>query len=143
MQEQPQEETVRIDVEDYAVWVAIYDNGKAIHQKDWFNKELPEEDRPSYDSLDREKLTQFQMCTPDGRLLFSVNFKPGTGGRLIWRRRVQNMPGYGVVPIYIVGKRGAFVAAILPDLTIMLDDNFNAENALLSEPESVKGETDG
>lgn len=130
--------------EDYAVWRSIHEVAprkfKTYEQKAFFDTSLPEEDRPHYELLDRKTLHQFQMLKPDGTIILSIPFKEGQGGRLIWRRRVQMMPGMGVVPIYIVGKRGAFVAAILPDYSIILDDNFDENNALLGDIDKVSGE---
>ena len=123
--------------EDYAHWVAIYKDDetnqvRAVHQKD---------SGVSYEDLDRsDDLIQFQMVRPDGQIILSVPFKPGQGGQLIWRRRRQVEPGGGEVWFYIIGKKGAFVACILPDYSLIIDNNFNEDNAILSGIEPVKGE---
>lgn len=123
--------------EDYAHWVAIYKNPEtntvsAVHQKDT---------DVSYEKLDRsENLIQFQMVKPDGTIILSVPFKPGQGGQLIWRRRRQVEPGGGEVWFYIVGKKSAFVVCILPDYSLIIDNNFNEENAVLSGIQPVEGE---
>ena len=123
--------------EDYAHWVAIYKDDatnkvSAVHQKD---------SGVSYEELDRsDNLVQFQMVKPDGTIILSVPFKPGQGGQLIWRRRRQVDPGGQEVWFYIVGKKSAFVACILPDYSLILDNNFNEDNAVLSGIQPVKGE---
>jgi hypothetical protein len=123
--------------EDYAHWVAIYKNDSnnqvtAVHQKDT---------NVSYEELDRsDNLIQFQMVKPDGTIILSVPFKPGQGGQLIWRRRRQVDPGGQEVWFYLVGKKSAFVACILPDYSLILDNNFNEDNAVLSGIQPVKGE---
>lgn len=123
--------------EDYAHWVAIYQDPEtntvsAVHQKD---------SGISYEELDRsDNLIQFQMVKPDGSIIFSVPFHKGQGGQLVWRRRRQRDPGDNEVWFYIVGKRGAFVACLLPDYSIILDNNFNEANAVLSEVTPVRGE---
>ena len=123
--------------EDYAHWVAIYKNPEtntvsAVHQKDT---------DVSYEKLDRsENLIQFQMVKPDGTIILSVPFKPGQGGQLIWRRRRQVEPGGNEVWFYIVGKKSAFVVCILPDYSLIIDNNFNEDNAVLSGIQPVEGE---
>lgn len=123
--------------DDYALWVAIYQDEAtnkqwAVHQKD---------SGASYEELDRsDKLVQFQLVKPDGSIIFSVPFKQGQGSRLIWRRRVQQDAGGNIVTFYLVGKKGAFVTCLLPDYTMILDDNFNENNAVLSGIQPVKGE---
>lgn len=123
--------------EDYATWVALYKDPAtnkvtAVRQKD---------DGVGYDSLDRgDNLVQFQMVKPDGSIVFSVPFKPGQGGQLIWRRRRQLVPGEGEVWFYLVGKKGAFVACLMPDYSLIIDNNFSEENSVLSEITPVRGE---
>lgn len=128
--------------EDYAYWQAIYkDNNNhvtAVHQKDIFNEEKP---GPSYEQLDRgDTLVQFQMVKADGSVIFSVPFKPGQGKQLIWRRRRQVDPGGQEIWFYIVGKKSAFVACLLPDFSLIIDNNFSEDNAVLSEIMPVEGE---
>ena len=134
------------DQQDFAHWQAIYKDPitnkvTAVHQKDFFSEDIPEADKVSYDNLDRgDNLIQFQMLKPSGDVVFSVPFKPGQGDRLIWRRRRQLVAGEGEQWFYIVGKRGAFVACMLPDYSIILDDNFSEDNALLGDIQPVNGE---
>lgn len=124
--------------EDYAHYCAIYRDPKtnkvtAVHQKD---------NDVSYEGLDRsDNLIQFQMLKADDRsVIFSVPLKPGQGNQLIWRRRVQQEPGGGAATFYLVGKKGAFVACLLPDYTLIIDNNFNEDNATLSSVTPVRGE---
>lgn len=127
---------------DYVLWEAVLDMGNAkhhvVHQKDIYNEDL--EFRPSYEELPREKLRLFRMVTPDGRVVLQIPFKEGQGSRLIWRRRRQAAPGGGEVWFYVVGKRGAFVNIIMPDYSLISDDNFSEDNVLLSDIEPVRGE---
>lgn len=123
--------------DDYALWCAIYKDPEtnqlsAVHQKD---------NGASYDALDRsDNLFQFQLLRPDGSMIFSVPFSKGQGDQLIWRRRVQNHNDGTSVTFYIVGKKSAFVACLMPDYTIIIDNNFNEENAVLSSVTPVRGE---
>lgn len=124
--------------EDYAHFCAIYKDPKtnqvsAVHQK---------HDGVSYDTLDRsDNLIQFQMLkASDHSVIFSVPFKPGQGSQLIWRRRVQQDPGGVQTIFYLVGKKGAFVSCLLPDYTMIIDNNFNEDNAILSSITPVRGE---
>jgi hypothetical protein len=121
-------------MQDYATWQAAYNDGTVINQKD---------KGASYEALDRSKLTSFSMLTLDGGLILHIPLKEGQAGRLIWRRRIQKVPGAGEVFFYIVGKRGAFVAAINPNYEILVDDTFSEDNALFGEVEPVKGEDNG
>jgi len=131
------------DTVDYVVWEAYLemDDGRmhVVHQKDIYNEEL--EFRPSYEELPRDKLRLFRMVAVDsGRCLLQLPFKPGQGGRLIWRRRRQLQPGVGETWFYIVGKRGAFINLIMPDFSIVSDDNFSEDNVLLNDIDPVAGE---
>jgi hypothetical protein len=123
--------------EDYAHWVAVYQDPETnkfsyVHQKD---------DGVSYDELDRsDNLVQFQLVKPDGSIIFSVPFKAGQSNQLIWRRRRQQEPGGNITTFYLVGKRGAFVACLLPDYSLIIDNNFNEDNAVLSDVTPVRGE---
>lgn len=123
--------------EDYAHYRAIYKDPAtnqvtAVHQKD---------DGVSYEGLDRsDNLLQFQMLKPDGTVLFSVPFKAGQGNQLIWRRRRQVDPGGNEIWFYLVGKKGAFVACLMPDYSLIIDNNFNEDNAILSGITPVRGE---
>lgn len=124
--------------EDYAHYCAIYkdpDTNKvtAVHQKD---------NGVSYEELDRsDNLIQFQLLRADNQsVIFSVPFKPGQGNQLIWRRRVRQVPGGDIETFYLVGKKGAFVACLLPDYTLIIDNNFNEDNSVLSSVAPVRGE---
>lgn len=116
--------------EDWAVWQAIYDDGTIINQKEF---------KVSYEELDRSKLAGFHMLR-DGVPILTVPFSEGQGGRLIWRRRVQMTSNGEQRRIYIVGKRGAFVAALLENGSILVDDKFSDQHPLFLEVEAVKGE---
>ena len=126
--------------EDYALYCAIYKDPAtnkvtAVHQK-----ELKEQGK-SYEDLDRsDHLVQFQMLRPDNSIVFSVPFKEGQGDKLIWRRRVQQDAAGNIVSFYIVGKKGAFVACLMPDYSLIIDNNFNEDNAVLSSVTPVRGE---
>lgn len=123
--------------DDYAHFCAIYKDPKtnkvtSFHQK---------AEGVSYESLERsDNLVQLQMLKPNGDVIFSVPFKEGQAGKLIWRRRVQMVPGGGQVTYYLVGKKGAFVACLMPDYTLIIDNNFNEDNAVLSGVTPVRGE---
>jgi hypothetical protein len=82
------------------------------------------------------------MLKPNGDIILSVPFKEGQAGKLIWRRRIQMVPGGGSVTYYLVGKKGAFVACLMPDYSIIIDNNFNEDNAALSSVTPVRGEED-
>lgn len=118
------------DNEDWATWLAVYKDGTTIRQKEF---------QVGYDELDREKLEEFQMWKDD-QLIFAVPFKDGTGSRLIWRRRTQNSPGEGITHLYVIGKRGAFVAVLFPNGVTVLDDNFQEGHAIYGDIDPVKGE---
>lgn len=117
-------------MDDWAVWRAIYSDGSVINQKEM---------QVSYEDLDREKLREFQMLR-DGQVVLVVPLKEGQGGRLIWRRRVQVIPGGGHRFFYLVGKRSAFVSVMFDNGAIVTDDNFSDEHVLYSEIEKVRGE---
>ena len=126
--------------DDYAHYCAIYKDPvtnavTTVHQLDLKASEK------GYEDLERsDNLIQFQMQKPDGSVIFSVPFKEGQAGQLIWRRRVQMVPGGGQVTYYLVGKKGAFVACLMPDYSLILDNNFNEENAALASVTPVRGE---
>lgn len=128
------------DNQDYAHYCAIYKDPEtnvvtAVHQLEL------KADSKGYEDLDRsDNLIQFQMLKPDGSIIFSVPFNKGQGNQLIWRRRVQTAPGGEVTTFYIVGKKGAFVACLMPDYTMLIDNNFNEDNAVLSSVTPVRGE---
>lgn len=138
---QSQDEQPTTTQDDYAVWQAILDEGNGhttvINQKDF----LTDPSKPHYELLPREKLRLFRMIHPEsGRVILQVPFKAGQGSRLIWRRRRQVIPGGGENWFYVVGKRGAFVNVILPDYSILSDDNFSEDNVLMNDIEPVAGE---
>lgn len=122
---------------DYAHFCAIYKDPKtnqvtSVHQK---------AEGVSYEGLERsDKLIQLQMLKPDGSIIFSVPFKEGQADKLIWRRRIQMIPVGGSTTFYIVGKKGAFVACLMPDYSLIIDNNFNEDNAALSGVTPVRGE---
>lgn len=128
--------------EDYAFWEAIYKD-ENNHVTAVTQMEAKAGNGPSYEDLDRgDNLIQFRMVRSDGSIIFSVPFKPGQGKQLIWRRRRQVDPGGQEVWFYLVGKKGAFVACLLPDFSLIIDNNFNEDNAVLSGIEPIKGEED-
>lgn len=125
-------------MDDYAHYCAIYRDPKtnkvtSAHQKD---------NGTSYEALDRsDNLIQFQLLKADDQsVIFSVPLKPGQGNQLIWRRRIQQDPGGNQVVFYLVGKKGAFVACLLPDYSLIIDNNFNEKNTVLSSVTPVRGE---
>lgn len=136
------EEEKPVENIDYLHWEAVLEveprKFVVVNQKDYFNKEL--EFRPSYEELPRENLRIFRMVTPEGQTILQIPFKDGQGPRLIWRRRRSVAPGGGEVWFYVVGKKGAFVNVIMPDLSIVSDDNFSEDNVLLSDIVPVRGE---
>lgn len=126
--------------DDYAHFCAIYRDPETNHVTAVHQLELKDQGL-SYEDLDRsDKLIQFQILKPDGSLIFSVPFKEGQGSQLIWRRRVQSHSDGTQVVFYLVGKKGAFVACLMPDYTMIIDNNFNEDNAVLSSVTPVRGE---
>jgi hypothetical protein len=126
--------------DDYALYRAIYKDPATNKVTVVEQTELKAQGK-SYEDLDRsDNLIQFQLVKPDGSIIFSVPFKEGQGRQLIWRRRVQNHSDGSQVTFYLVGKKGAFVACLMPDYTMIIDNNYNEDNAVLSSVTPVRGE---
>lgn len=130
--------------QDWAVWKAIYKDGTTYRQKDYYDENV---ESKTYEELDREQLSEFQMWSLDGtKLLFVMPVHEGQGSRLVWRRRVQMFAKrsdgttVGEQRIYVVGKRGGFMCVLMPDGTVLADDKFKEDHALFSTGDAVDGE---
>src|ERR1051325_4836747 len=109
---------------DSITWLAIYNNDTLLPQ---INQDGT---KNAYEDIDREILRSFSLIQ-DNRILFRAHFD-SDGKKLIWRRRVQKIPGEEEFIVHVVGKKGQYVALVFQSGTVGLYDNFNENDALLS-----------
>lgn len=75
-------------------WAARYRDNTFITQKD--NK--------PFDQIPRKNLWLFQMFAPNGKKIFTVEFKPGM--YVFYRRRAAMIPGKGgIEAVHLIGYR--------------------------------------
>lgn len=77
-------------------WAAVYQDGEIFHQ---FNPEDGSE--RSSERIDRKRLSSLVLYGHDAKVLFVQNLDPGH--RLIYRRRMEAMPGDEVLTVHLIG----------------------------------------
>lgn len=77
-------------------WAAVYKDGEVFQQ---FSPDDGSE--RSSERIDRKRLSSFVLYGHDGKVLFVQNLDPGH--RLIYRRRVESVPGSDTLVVHLVG----------------------------------------
>lgn len=115
-------------------WIAIYNDGTTYPDRD--EARLM---RQQYREIDREKLAAFEVWEDD-KLILALNLEGNK--RLIYRQRVQLIPGKGETRIWLVGwqetKNGVnfqSIAYIFPNGEILLSGDWNNTIALFQKPQ--------
>lgn len=123
-------------------WVAEYEDRTKIYQRR-INPRTGEEEVNQYEDIDRSRLRVFSLLDHlSGDPHVRIDFR-GDGDKLVWTRRVQMMPGEGVIMNHVIGKKGRFVLLVRPTGQIEVMNNFSEHNVLFTPPTSLKSTNEG